>query len=455
MAFDDWKGDYLLRMASDTGSARLQGTSQSATFLKRLSGMTPERLRTLNRPGPADSFGMVLKNNELVIPEAHEIGALDASSSAEVERFVKRWNYEHLPIGEALRLFSYRGFPDRFDRRLLIRNAVFRTWLWIKKGIYPKINNVVRDGWYKYVKPILSEYRILEADDYDRYFEELRYLTRIKEIGILYSDFGFVDHERGLYWDVGTKRPDILLYAEKEELKVHFDEVNRELGASFILNHGQPNRFQLEILAIEIAKLVGNKPVHLVAAVDFNPGGFAIEGAGIDGLAYHGLVVQSHRLLELRALSQDQIDEFRDPLAEAIRKPDGRLEVMFGSAYQFSQCEKWYAAAVQDPRFRDEKPVPGGVAVTYYGFDMNVLGADWIRYRLARVVKKIVEEEPARRMPRVPRGLAWQAWLADYRHAHGLAVRRSPRELRRAAEQARELVLAAAVLGEVGEPASQ
>lgn len=455
MAFEDWKGDYLLQMAGEAGRARLLRSSQGSAFLKYLSAMTPERMRSLNRPDAVDSFALFLKNNDLVIPEAHEIGALDASSPEEVERFIHRWSYEHLPIPEALRLFAYRGFPDRFDRRVLIRNIVFRTWLWIQKGLLPRIDNVVRDAWYRYVKPVLSEYRILEADDYERYFEELRYLTRVKELGILYGDFGFVDYERGVYWDVGTKRPDILLYAEKEELKVHFDELNSELGASYLVNHGQPSRFQLEVLALEIAQLTANKPVQLVAAVDFNPGGFAIEGAGIEGLSYHGLAVQTHRLLELRALSQDQIDEFRDPLAEAIRKADGSVEVTFGSASNLKQCENWFTSAVQDPRFREEKPVPGGVKVSYYGFDMNVLGAEWITYRLNRIVKKILEEGAAKPSRRVPRGMVWQAWLADYRHQHGLSGHGGTRQLRRAADQARDLVMASAALAEAGEPASQ
>lgn len=450
MAFDEWKGDYRLKMSGASGNARLQGKSQAANLLKRLSEMTPERLRTLNRPGSADSFGMVLKENDLMIPEAHEIGALDVGSPGDVQRFVRRWAYEHLEISEGLRLFSYRGFPERFDRRVLIRNCVYQAWLWIKKGIYPKVNNSVRDAWYKYVKPVLSQFRILENSDYDRYFEELRYLTRVKELGILYGDFGFVDFERGVFWDVGTKRPDILLYAEKEELKVHFDEVNRELGASYILNHGQPNRFQIELMAMEIAKLIGNKPVRLVSAVDFNPGGFAIEGAGVDGLGYHGLAVETHRLLDLKALSQDQIDEFRDPLAEAIRGPDGKLKITFGTAPNFWQCENWYATAVQDPRFRREEVEPGGVKITYYGFDMNVLGADWIQYRLTRIVKKILSEG-ARRKRRVARGVQWQTWLADFRRQHGLPGWRSPRELRQAAEQAREIVQAAARAAEVGD----
>lgn len=448
MAFEDWRGDYLLRMAGG-GRARLQRSSQASAFLRELSRMTPERLRSLNRVGSADSFALVLKNNELVIPEAHEIGALDVRSPDAVRRFVSQWGYENLLVQEALRLFSYRGSPGQFDRRLVIRNAIFRAWLWIQRGIIPRINNVVREGWYSYVKPVLSQYRILEASDYDRYFEELRFLTRLKEFGILYSDFGFIDHERGVYWDVGAKRPDILLYAEKEELKVFFDEVNRELGASYILNHGQPNRFQLEVLAIEIAKLAQGKPVHLVAAVDFNPGGFAIEGAGVEGLSYHGLAVETHRLLELRGLSQDQIDEFRAPLAEAIRKPDGKLEVTFGSVQNFRQCENWFATAVQDPRFREEQAVPEGLKVTYYGFDMNVLGADWIKYRLTRMLKQIVEESAAARRAKVPsEERVWGDWVAAYRRGHGLPAQRSARDRRRGGEVARELVRAAVALPE-------
>lgn len=424
MAFQYWKGDYILRLGSGAQGARLQ-SSHGSKLLKLLSEGTPERLRSLNHPGRDTSFALVLKNNALVIREAHEIGALDTTSPAEVERFIERWHYEKLPMAEALRLFAYREYPDRFDRRILIRNLVFQAWLWTRRGILPPVDNIVRRGWYQYVKPVLAAYRILEAPDYYRYFEELRYLTRVRELGITYQDFGFIDHEQGTFWDVGAKRPEILLYCEKSELKKLFDEVNATVGASYLLNHGQPNRFTIETLALKIAKMAPGKTVHMVSAVDFNPGGFAIEGAGVEGLEYHGVTVKVHRVLELRALSGDEIEEFRAPLAEAIRRPDGQVEVTFGSAANFAQCENWFAGAVQDPRFREEKVVPGGTQVTYFGFDMDVLGEDWMRYRLTRLLNKVVQESGQPRAAKGERG--WGGWLDGYRRAHGLSRRRVAR----------------------------
>lgn len=420
MAFENWKGDYLLRMAG-AQSARLQ-SSHGPKVLRLLSETTPDRLRSLNYPGRDTSFALVLKNNGLMIREEHEIGALDTTSPTAIARFVERWHYVKLPIAAALKLFAYREYPDRFDRRLVIRNIVFQAWLWTRRGILPPVDNIVRRGWYQYVKPVLAAYRILVASDYNRYFEELRYLTRVRELGITYQDFGFIDHEQGTFWDVGAKRPEVLLYCEKSELKKLFDELNANVGASYLLNHGQPNRFQIETLALKIAAVAPGKTVHMIAAVDFNPGGFAIEGAGVEGLTYHGVNVQVHRVLELRALSTDEIEEFRAPLAEAIRKPDGQVEVTFGSAANFAQCENWFAGAVQDPRFREEKVVPEGTQVTYFGFDMDVLGEDWMRYRLSRLLQKVLQESNRPRAAKGERG--WEGWLDGYRHAHGLARKR-------------------------------
>lgn len=439
MAFQNWKGDFNLRIAGKASPARLQRNSQGPSLLRHLSAWTPERVRSLNYPGRPDSFALVLKNNGLIIPEAHEIGAVAVTSPEAVKAFVARWDYKALPIAEALRLFAYRGFPARFDCQLLIRNLIFRVWLWTQRGIIRKIDNVVREGWYMYVKPVLAQYRILQAPDYDRYFAELRYLTRIRELGITYRDFGFIDHERGIFWDIGKKRPEILLYAEKEALKGVFDEVNAELSASYILNHGQPNRYQVETLGLEIGETAPGKTVHMVSVVDFNPGGFAIEGAGVEGLTYHGVPVQTHRVLELRALSEDQIEEFRAPLAEAIRKPGGQLEMTFGSEASFSQCEKWFATAVQHPRFREEVATPEGVRITYYGFDLDILGMDWIRSRLKRILARILEQAPSGRTVG-PGAKALETWLDGYRRSHGMRAPSSERAKQKMVRAARELL---------------
>lgn len=85
--------------------------------------------------------------------------------------------------------------------------------------------------------------------------------------------------------------------------------------------------------------------------------------------------------------------------------------------------------------------MPGGTKITYYGFEINVLGPDWPQYRLTRIVKQILGEGPTTRK-RAARGVHdWAAWVSDYRRGHGLpGTSRAPRRRDRDGAGARELV---------------
>lgn len=423
MAFEDWSGDYLLKFGPGIPGCSLEAGNRSRTFRREIAERISTQLRSLNSPGSPSAYISLLKEEELIIPEMAEIGSLDVSDPAAREAFIRKWDFSNMSREAGLELFSYRSLVGQFDKKKLIRNVVFQIWRWIKLGILPPIDNVVRRGWYQYVKRVLQNWRTLEATDYHRYFNELRELTRIRELGMVYRDFGFLDHERGLFYGPGTKHPEIVLYCEKSESKVLFDELQAEVGASYMINHGQPQRFRVEDLALDLVAQVPDKVIHLVSLVDFNPGGFAIEGAGLDGLAYHGLKPQVHRVLELRALSPDEVDEYRAPLAEAIRFDDGRPEeYTVGTKQNFDQCENWFQDAVQDDRFREVTKVSGGVQTTYYGFDGDVLGNDWFRNRMRRVLRRLLETPPATRsaLPGEPGGFSASRWIRGYREDHGL-----------------------------------
>ena len=430
--FEDWKGNYALRFPFPVEPCPLVVGSRSRRFAREISGYTDRRIRDLNVPRDADNWALWLKNQELMVPDHPEIWTLDVENAEAVEAFIRKYDFRYWTREQGLELFAYRTLTDQFYKHKLIKNIVFQVWRWIKKGILPPLNNIVRNGWYRYIKPVLAAWKALDAPDYDLYFLVLRELTRTPELDIQYRDFGFIDHDRGTYWNPGTARPEIFFFSEKDAVKGVFDRLNEPLGASYLINHGQPNRFRIESLGLEIAEALeerGLESVQMISVVDFNPGGFSIEAAGVEGLKYYGVETEVHRVIELKAIPPEDLEVFKATLTEAIVGPDGRvLEMIQGKEAGFAQCRNWWNEVVRDERFRDVEEVTGGTRVTYYGFDMETLGLEFVEYRMGRFLRWIDAERKARGRGRRKTIVNARQWVDQFRADHGLAgrLRRAP-----------------------------
>jgi len=83
---------------------------------------------------------------------------------------------------------------------------------------------------------------------------------------------------------------------------------------------------------VEALEEMETSTVQMISVMDFNPGGFSIEAAGVDGLSYYGLDVELHRVIDLRAITDEDIEIFKSTLVEAIVDETGEiLEVLQGT----------------------------------------------------------------------------------------------------------------------------
>jgi len=202
----------------------------------------------------------------------------------------------------------------------LMRSLIVQAHGAIESGSEPPVRGNLRTFWYRYAKPVLV--RIPDDDfaktpPYDTMIREFRNLVLDQKL-FAYVDFDFTDEN----WEnrrIGTRRPDVLVFAEKTGWVRFLREVHEDLGVSTLALGGAPSALTSEYTARALrAVMDGPGPVELIGVVDFDPDGELIALAFQKQLAALGLTeTRLQTVIDPGLYSEAEIRMFRYPLSKA------------------------------------------------------------------------------------------------------------------------------------------
>lgn len=226
--------------------------------------------------------------------------------------------------------------------RKLVRSLIWHVHQGIGSGELDPIESNIRSFWYSWFKPIHSH---MNPDDvsekanlYQALTEEFTRLVLDEKL-MRYTDFDFTD-ENFENRRIGTKRPHVLVFAEKRGAIRLLRRINRLTGCSTLALGGNPSALTSEYTARDIRKALVKlrpplislppnidlpdipeppqpapaepPPIHLIGIVDYDPAGHIIADAFRHHLEQTGLQVASVlSIIEPKHYAPDQIAIFK------------------------------------------------------------------------------------------------------------------------------------------------
>lgn len=259
------------------------------------------------------------------------------------------------------------AFPGRWDTvgdATLIRTFIWQSYLLLKaKEIKPLLGNL-RSFWYREMSPfykfhkllITDESRMFLLDSFGEAFLETEVLQeRVAEVmgisrnsrnfpQVLRGGLGrelYLVNKMGLSFDqfvlrgffrfqdefkfqdsnenfhiVGSRRPRLIFYTEKEGLFWFCKELAKKYGISVMASHGEPGYLTLEYFSDKLrAKRVKN--VEVLALTDYDPWGFNIAESFVEKLrepVYGFKKVNTTHLTSLELFDKDKLDYIKRDL---------------------------------------------------------------------------------------------------------------------------------------------
>ena len=248
------------RLKDDECEISLRGTAKripvTAVYgkaLKKTLGIT--RFHYLAPENPIDRN---LRLYGLIDFGWRELYNLDTSNKAAVAGFQKKWDIKQFSKTRMLSYFRLFGVNEINTKRV-IKNLIYQTWRWIKKGIEKPSDGNIRSMWYKIKSVLATHSNILGSGDVDTFYSTLQEMIEEQEL-FRYKDFGFMDMNEP-YRVIGAKNPEIILASEKIGQYLFIKGLADAYGLSFLCLKGEPARISMEYFSDDLQEKCGGRPL--------------------------------------------------------------------------------------------------------------------------------------------------------------------------------------------------
>ena len=199
----------------------------------------------------------------------------------------------------------------------LMRSIIWQVLERIRSGDLPAISGNLRTFWYRHVKPVLAHIPDDDTAKTDPYETMLAAFTELvmEEKLCRYAEFDFTD-ENWEHRRIGTRKPHILLFAEKRGWMRFLKQAHEQWGISVLSLGGAPSALTSEYTAAHLQSVLkSDAQILLLGIVDFDPSGWVIAKAFQDQLAQTGLTqTQLHTLIHPSHYPPEELTLFRFPL---------------------------------------------------------------------------------------------------------------------------------------------
>lgn len=216
----------------------------------------------------------------------------------------------------------------RADREL-ISQVIWQALSYHQLGIKNGYNKSHRGFWYNPLEATLARAGVwTEAS-------ELLYAQIIGQyVGtdrlFCYQDLGFEDVYQHLR-EIGSRRPDIILFIEKDSLSEVGKQVARNLGISWIISGGMSHLGAVEFFCAAL-RLIYQGPVSLLVYGDFDPGGHVAGHSCARHLERYQVACPAGAqfVITPQLYSAEELELFARPLSAKNDRVDGWLAATGG-----------------------------------------------------------------------------------------------------------------------------
>lgn len=261
---------------------------------------------------------------------------------------------------ERIRAYSYDLFRasqqllhrDFSEARQLIANALWQTVLEREAELEKEYNEDYRGYWYE-LKPALFRAAFLQRTrlDNDRMwalFQELVGTLVGADRLFTFQELGFTDARPDLRC-IGSRRPDILLVAEKASLKRYVHMAQAEFGCSTLIVGGLPSLLSSEYCARALQQ-AGVQEVTPLAFMDYDPSGYIAARSLVSHLRRFGLGCSEPRFVVTpQCFSQTELEEYSLPIPAKTPHIRGKLKVWMGETGGINGLPRGIAADLLRP----------------------------------------------------------------------------------------------------------
>lgn len=275
------------------------------------------------------------------MPSDQELAAL------KIQRFEQ--DPRKIPGDELLERFGAKS-SGKLNHTALIRSLLWWIFEGIESGELDPIESNVRSSWYRYGQPIYSHLpknkkTKHKTDPYQMLLQQLSLM--VQKHGLFrYGSFDFTDE----HWEVrriGTRRPHVIVFAEKRGWMRFLKRLHDKLGVSVQALGGVPSALTSEYALRDVSKAIDalragvtpgsaprtlglptgppgpdshvrrghfiptDEPLHLVGIVDYDPAGDIAAEAFKSQLEVAGAAVASlQTVIHPKHYTRDEIGMF-------------------------------------------------------------------------------------------------------------------------------------------------
>jgi len=282
-------------------------------------------------------------------------------------------------------------YPVNVNRLML--NIIWQVRGLIIKGRLKPVDAVIRNFWYRFVKPTLSRADALNPD-YDQYKTLIKNFVRLVRNAdiIRYRDFGFVDE--GEHVQSVGQIPHVILFAEKDGHYPMLQRLAQRYEVSIISLGGKPSLLSVEYFVDRMRARGVNlrESFYLVSFVDWDPSGWVVWTSFVRNLKFFGVPYIHHVPIVIPERFTDQeidINKYRIVSSKETRKHD----------------KKWILAT-------------GGINDELYGLEADALDLGKMREVFGKIAGPWITDAPQIRRVRAFRRLSDEFYhLVRVRHA--------------------------------------
>lgn len=283
-------------------------------------------------------------------------------------------NIKSMSRDQLVELFSYKDRRAKkfgeVNGRKLIRNIIYQQWQYCQQEV--REYKTIRQFWYSYVKPVISEAGLLDAKTEwdDVLSEELGAIVKDYKL-CRYADLYIRDKSRMRIIATGRHYPRIILFVEKEGTFGDIENIPKLYGITAITGKGQPSIASVEDLIIELKKVTSLKKRFMVFTLtDYDPAGYIIENAFLDHLTELGIPEITHY----------RVGMIPELLTEREREIN-KYEVKSGDKKTRKINNDWLDAT-------------GGIDGELYGLEIECLEPMDVRRIFIERLSEVIDEEP-------------------------------------------------------------
>lgn len=353
---------------------RIPVTAAYGQKLKKTLGIT--RFHYLAPENPSDR---ALRLYGLIDFGWRELHTLNQNDKAAVAAFKAKWDIKRFDKKRMLSYFRLYG-ANVINTKRVIKNILYQTWRWIKKGIEEKSDGNIRSMWYK-IKSVLAKHsNILGSGDVDTFYNTLQEMVEDREL-FRYKDFGFMDmneFRRG----IGANKPEIILASEKIGHFLFVKKLADEQGISFICLKGEPAVISMEYFSDELKENCDGKPLTVFCISDLDPAGYSIERNLIRGLEKAHKIEKVVKLVDISVFATEEIGAVRVPVVRYEKKGDQIKPLPPATMGQVTKGRSWFDEEINDERLLKVEDKGGGWKVfTIYGIESDAADREIIKAR--------------------------------------------------------------------------